>query len=84
MPLAVAFSEKTASNLCSSCHDSVQATLSASKAKHSQLACATCHAGKHKTIPECQSCHGLPHPQAMHQRFPKCGDCHNIAHDLNK
>jgi hypothetical protein len=73
----------TASLLCASCHDSAFETLSASKAKHSQIACATCHATKHKTVPQCADCHGVPHAQAMHERFPKCSDCHNIAHDLN-
>jgi predicted CXXCH cytochrome family protein len=84
MPLAVAYPDSTASQLCAACHDTVLATLTASKSKHSQLSCATCHTDKHKTVPVCNDCHGLPHPKAMHQRFPKCGDCHGIAHDLNK
>ena len=39
---------------------------------------------KHKTIPTCQGCHGVPHPARMMARFTKCADCHNIAHDLNR
>lgn len=84
MPLALSYPDNTASELCASCHDSVFATLSASKAKHSQITCATCHAGMHMNVTACSDCHGTPHAKAMHERFPKCGDCHNIAHDLNK
>jgi hypothetical protein len=84
MPLAVAYPDNTASQLCAACHDTTLTTLVASKTKHSEVSCATCHAEKHMAIPECQECHGLPHPQAMHQRFPNCGECHGVAHDLNK
>lgn len=83
-PLDVSYPDSTASLLCAACHDTVAATLAASKAKHSQVSCATCHADKHMTIPACSDCHGQPHPKSMHERFPKCGECHNIAHDLNK
>jgi predicted CXXCH cytochrome family protein len=84
MPLAVAYPDNTASQLCAACHDTTLATLVASKTKHSEVSCATCHAEKHMAIPECQECHGLPHPQAMHTRFPNCGECHGVAHNLNK
>lgn len=82
-PLELTYPASTASQLCGSCHDATLATLTASKAKHSQIACVTCHATKHKTVPQCTECHGLPHAQAMHDRFPKCAECHNVAHDLN-
>ncbi|TLM67841.1 MAG: cytochrome C [Deltaproteobacteria bacterium] len=81
-PKELLYGASTASQMCSACHDDVSKQLSASKAKHSQLACVTCHANKHKTIPNCSDCHGLPHG-SMHDKFPKCGQCHNIAHDLN-
>ena len=84
MPLAVAYPDSTASELCAACHDATLATLVASQTKHSEISCATCHAEKHMAIPECNECHGLPHPQAMHERFPNCGECHSVAHDLNK
>lgn len=82
-PLELMYPPTTAPTLCAACHDDVFDMLSASKAKHSQIACATCHADKHKTVPACNDCHGLPHAQGIHAKFPKCGECHNIAHDLN-
>lgn len=68
---------------CAACHETAYALLDASKTKHHELSCVTCHADKHKVVPACSDCHGLPHAEGMHQKFPKCGDCHNIAHDLN-
>ena len=71
------------SEVTAACHGQAFAQLQASPAKHREIACVTCHANKHKTVPQCSDCHGLPHAEAMHKRLPKCGDCHNIAHDLN-
>ena len=82
-PLELKYGPNTASTMCAACHDDVMTQLSASKAKHSQLACVTCHADKHKAMMKCSDCHGMPHNQGMHERFPTCGQCHNIAHDLN-
>lgn len=84
MPLQVSYPEDIASSICGSCHSGVVTMLEASPAKHSKLNCATCHQEKHKMIPQCTSCHGLPHPETMHEKFPKCGQCHGIAHDLNR
>jgi len=81
-PLELKYAPTTASTMCASCHGDVMAQLSASKAKHSQIACSTCHPDKHKAMMKCTDCHGLPHG-AMHEKFPTCGQCHNIAHDLN-
>lgn len=81
-PTELAYGPSTASSMCGACHSNINTQLAASKAKHSQLACVTCHTTKHKMIPNCSDCHGLPHG-AMHDKFPKCGQCHNIAHDLN-
>lgn len=83
MPLAVTFSNKTLSLQCAACHDQAFNLLQASPAKHRELACVACHAGKHKSVPACNDCHGFPHAAGMHKLFPKCGGCHNIAHDLN-
>jgi predicted CXXCH cytochrome family protein len=82
-PLELTYTPQTASELCASCHDTAYSTLKASPAKHSQIACVTCHANKHQTVPQCSDCHGLPHAEGMHTKFPKCGECHNVAHDLN-
>jgi len=45
--------------------------------------CAFCHQEKHKMVPKCQDCHGMPHPAGIMAKFPVCGECHKIAHDLN-
>jgi hypothetical protein len=83
MPAVVTYSADTPSKDCGACHSKILNLLSASKAKHSALACASCHKEKHKMVPQCQDCHGSPHPAGIMAKFPKCGECHNIAHDLN-
>jgi predicted CXXCH cytochrome family protein len=82
-PLALTYGDNVPSNQCAACHDRAFAQLTASKSKHHDKACVFCHAGKHKVVPQCSDCHGMPHAPGMHQRFPKCGQCHNTAHDLN-
>ncbi len=83
MPLVVTYGADTQSKLCGSCHKKAYDLLNASPAKHKSVLCVTCHQSKHKMIPKCQDCHGVPHPAGMMAKFPKCGMCHNIAHDLN-
>ena len=83
MPKQVTYTSDTPSKSCGVCHSKALDLLSASKAKHSALACAFCHQEKHKTIPKCQDCHGTPHAAGIMRKFQKCGECHNIAHDLN-
>ena len=82
-PLAVAYAQDVPSIQCAACHDSAYSLLQSSPAKHHDVACATCHQDKHKMVPNCEDCHGKPHPDGILQRFPSCGDCHSIAHDLN-
>ncbi len=83
-PLVVTYGAETPNSSCGACHSGAYQLLAASKYKHKDVACVTCHQNKHKTIPQCSDCHGLPHAEGIHKKFPKCGDCHNIAHDLNK
>src|ERR1039457_1942816 len=83
MPKNVTYSDKTPSRDCAACHKKAYDLLMASKFKHQKLGCVACHQAKHKMVPQCQSCHGTPHPASMLAQFPKCGFCHNIAHDLN-
>lgn len=82
-PLELAYGPETGSDLCAACHDTAYDTLQKSQAKHSQIACVTCHVDQHKNIPQCNDCHGLPHAESIHARFPTCGECHSTAHDLN-
>jgi predicted CXXCH cytochrome family protein len=83
MPTAVFMTPDTPNKMCASCHKRPFEMLSGSDAKHKAVLCVTCHKDKHKTIPSCQSCHGVPHPASMMARFTKCGDCHSVAHKLN-
>lgn len=83
MPLVVTYKSDTPNKFCAACHKRPFNLLSASKAKHSKLACVYCHQNKHKAMPKCTDCHGVPHPAGLMAKFPKCGECHYIAHDLN-
>lgn len=82
-PKAVTYEGDLASKYCAACHGNAMKLLAASKAKHSSIQCVTCHQKKHKMVPKCQDCHGVPHPAGMLAKFAKCGDCHATAHDLN-
>jgi len=83
MPKAVTYGTEVPNKSCGACHKKAMDLLSANKSKHNKLACVFCHAGKHKTVPTCTSCHNAPHAAGILQKFPKCSDCHFIAHDLN-
>lgn len=83
MPTAVFMTPDTPNKMCASCHKRAFEMHAGSDAKHKAVLCVTCHKDKHKTIPSCQSCHGVPHPASMMARFTKCGDCHSVAHKLN-
>ncbi len=83
MPKEVTYSAEIPSKDCGACHQQALDLLSASNTKHSGLACAFCHQERHKMVPQCQDCHGSPHPAGMMAKFPKCGECHKVAHDLN-
>ena len=83
MPKVVTYAADIPSKNCGACHKKVLDLLASSSAKHKTFTCAFCHQAKHKMIPQCTDCHGVPHPAGMMAKFTKCGDCHKIAHDLN-
>jgi len=82
MPTVVHYEEKTPSSFCGSCHDAVAAKLVADTSKHHELSCTYCHKAEHKMVPECTSCHGVPHSKDIHSKFPSCLDCHSDPHAL--
>ncbi len=82
-PKIEAYSASTPSVDCGVCHKSQSSLLGASAAKHKNLACIGCHKLKHKFKPDCEDCHGTPHPKGFRIKFPECGMCHGSAHDLN-
>jgi len=83
MPTAVYMTPDTPNKMCAACHKKPSELLAKSEAKHKAVLCVTCHKDKHKMVPACTSCHGVPHPASMMARFTKCGECHNVAHNLN-
>lgn len=82
MPLVVTYGENIVSEDCGSCHEKIYATIAVTWSKHRNVPCVKCHAGRHGMIPECQSCHGVPHPEDIWGKFDQCNDCHDVAHDL--
>lgn len=79
-PRAVAFDQKADSLICVNCHAEVSAKLEQGGRQHRQLGCAVCHAGAHKTIPDCRQCHPDRHPIGILDRFPLCTECHGDPH----
>ncbi len=82
-PLVVVYNDDTPSQGCGSCHDEALSQLATSTTKHHSLSCAACHKEKHKMVPACQDCHGVPHSPGIMKKFPTCGECHSTAHNLN-
>ena len=83
MPQQVIYASDTPSKDCGVCHRNALNLLSAGESRHKSLTCASCHQERHRMVPACAECHGVPHAAGIMARFPKCGDCHKIAHDLN-
>ena len=83
-PLEVNYTRETPSSYCESCHKEAENLLKKNTSKHHDLACVYCHRNKHKSIPPCLACHGIPHPYIMIKNYPECANCHNTAHDLRK
>lgn len=81
-PMNINFSISEPKKVCGGCHTDVYDSLVNSKTRHTNQTCAFCHP-RHGQIPTCQSCHGIPHGEAMLQQFGgSCGGCHGIAHDV--
>jgi len=81
-PLQIALAKDVPSSTCGSCHGKVFNKLAKNTSKHNALACVTCHKDKHRYVPKCTDCHGLPHKKAFHDQFPRCLTCHIDVHDL--
>ena len=81
-PKQIAFAKDVPSSACSGCHSKVFTKLTNNTSKHNALTCVTCHKDKHRYVPQCSDCHGLPHKKAFHDQFPRCLSCHIDVHDL--
>ncbi|PLX98389.1 MAG: cytochrome C [Desulfuromonas sp.] len=82
-PLIIAMGGDIELQTCSGCHGDIYTKWSTTASKHGQVRCNDCH-DRHKQIPQCQDCHGIPdnHSAKMMARFPRCLDCHLDVHDL--
>lgn len=82
-PKIEAFPAEVPSTDCGSCHKVVADLFGATTSKHNKLSCIDCHQMKHRFKPDCQDCHGTPHPEGILAKFPECVMCHYSPHDLN-
>ena len=82
MPRQVQYGKDLPSNICGSCHGTIYALWEKGNSKHKAVSCATCHKDRHRTVPACSDCHGMPHTPVFHQRFPRCLTCHINVHDI--
>lgn len=70
---------------CAACHKELDLELRGSDTKHDDLGCIYCHP-KHRHLPTCESCHGLPHQEVfgdVHGEYPECAQCHIASHDVH-
>jgi hypothetical protein len=82
MPAPVLFGLQVPSRDCAPCHREAYDTLSGNSTGHNRRSCVSCHQAKHGSVPECATCHGLPHRLRGAAVFANCGECHGAAHDL--
>ncbi|BAT71023.1 cytochrome c family protein [Thermosulfidibacter takaii ABI70S6] len=83
-PLVITYGPDIPNAYCGACHEKVAQALQANKTKHHKLACVYCHKNRHGLVPQCQTCHGVPHSKEILKKFPKCVTCHVGAHNLVK
>lgn len=81
-PMHIICPDLTSQETCAACHDEAYDLLKVSGTKHTALLCTKCHPGEHKSILQCEDCHGKPHGEAIMKKFETCGGCHGVAHDL--
>lgn len=81
-PLKVTYGRDVPSRTCGSCHAKEFKATSKDTSRHKKVACVTCHKDRHRYIPQCSDCHGLPHQKVIHDKFPKCLTCHIDVHDM--
>ncbi|BCA79345.1 cytochrome c [Desulfuromonas sp. AOP6] len=81
-PRRIEYGKEVSNLICASCHGEVAALHKASPRKHANLSCVFCHVDSHGHVPECATCHGAPHSEAMLKKFTGCQACHGDAHSL--
>ncbi len=83
-PTYITYGLDVPNSYCGACHKDIQKILESGKTKHALLNCAFCHRGRHRIIPQCEACHGIPHPQSMVRQYKGCLGCHGDPHNLIK
>jgi hypothetical protein len=83
MPSPAVFDHGVSDRDCAPCHGEVFEQIRANKTGHGRRSCVSCHQRRHGTLPQCSTCHGLPHRLSEAALFEECGRCHNTAHDLH-
>jgi hypothetical protein len=82
MPAPVLFGLKVPSSECAPCHRRAYDAMAENTTGHRRRSCVSCHQAKHGVIPECATCHGLPHRLRGEALFSNCWECHGTAHSL--
>lgn len=82
-PMQISYGKDVPSPTCGACHAKVYNIWLKGTSKHKTVACATCHKDKHRFVPKCSDCHGMPHKKMIHEKFPRCLTCHIDVHDLH-
>ncbi|MGV1099910.1 cytochrome C [Thiovibrio sp. JS02] len=73
----------TPGRFCEPCHGEEARKIGKTTRRHGTLTCVYCHAGQHPApLPQCQSCHGTPHPWKMLSQHKNCLECHMDPHAL--
>jgi hypothetical protein len=83
MPSPAVFDHDVSDRDCAPCHGEVFEQIRANRTGHGRRSCVSCHQRRHGTLPQCSTCHGLPHRLSETALFEECGRCHSTAHDLN-
>jgi len=81
-PMLISYGADVPPVTCGSCHGKVYSKWQKTPSRHGKVSCVTCHYSKHRFVPQCSECHGMPHKAEIHSRFPKCISCHIDVHDL--
>jgi hypothetical protein len=83
-PTDITWQSDIPSSYCAGCHPEQVEQQARNKNKHGAFICVFCHRFGHSTelMPECLTCHGMPHDKDFTAAFPDCLACHRNPHDM--
>lgn len=82
LPNPVLYGPDIPDRQCAACHPGAYELQQANRTGHGRRSCASCHQKRHRAMPTCSTCHGLPHLLTADARFENCHRCHRTAHTL--